>query len=59
MSRRASCFRSSKRTGMVLGDVLEAMKGGEHMVRETIALIESAVEAPTSQDEKEGTEADD
>ena len=44
---------------MVLGDVLEAMKGGEHMVRETIALIESAVEAPTSQDEKEGTEADD
>ncbi|MCY4028978.1 MAG: hypothetical protein OXH75_22005 [Acidobacteria bacterium] len=34
---------SRKRVSAVLAEVLDAMKGGRHLVRETIALIESAV----------------
>ena len=34
---------AKKRASGVLAEVLDAMKGGRHMVRETISLIEAAV----------------
>ena len=50
MTRELNVAR--KRVSAVLAEVLDAMKGGRHLVRETIALIESAV-SKTSPEEVE------
>lgn len=43
---------AKKRAGAVLAEVLDAMKGGRHLVLETIAVIETTVtNAPTEETE--------